>query len=198
MHRTTAALAATAALTAAASASITSIDDTFFGVEATVITFDEVPVGTSGPFDIGAASFGSTVITQDSLGAEPPAPSGVPYAFSTSVGVDDIIEVSFAYGLTAVGAYFDLTGGGRTVGAMTLEFYNADTLLGTVDAIPTTGNGGFVGGQTDGTLITRIVFRDTDPTSGISFRIDDLTFIPTPAAATLLALATPLTLRRRR
>ena len=184
-----------------AAGSLSSIGPTDFGGTPEEITFDEVPVDTLGPFSIGAATFSAGVIVdEDSLA--PPSDAGAPYLFTLSSGADDAAEVTFDYGMTAVGAYFDLRGSGFTVTTMELEFYNGATLLGTVAAVPTVGSGvlsgGWVGGETDGDLITRVVFRDTDPPSGISFRIDDLRFIPTPGTAALLGLAGIAGIRRRR
>lgn len=182
--------------------SISSIGPTDFGGTPEEITFDEVPVDTFGPFSIGAATFSEGVVTATMPGPVPPSDSGGAYLFTLSTGADDAVEVTFDHGMTAVGAFFDLRGSGFTVSTMNLEFYNGMTLLGTVAAVPTSGNnvlsGGWVGGATDGDLITRVVFRDTDPTSGISFRIDDLRFIPTPGTAMLIGAAGLVGVRRRR
>lgn len=172
-----------------------------FDASATVVTFDEVAVGTTIPFSVGIADFDGLggLVSDDDLGsAMPPSPSGRPYLYSGSVGVDDTIEVAFGAGQTAVGAYFDLAGSGSTVGVMQVEFYNGATLLGTLNAVPSVGTGGFVGGATDSDLITRVVFRDIDTTLPISFRLDDVTFVPAPGAAAALLVMGLCTARRRR
>ncbi len=186
---------------AGAHAAISPVGAAFFGAGSTTITFGEVPVNTPIPMTIGIASFtGTGGLTFSGGSGAPPAPSGDPYLFSGSSGNSDVIEVAFASPQSAAGAYFNTLGGGSLAGTLVLEFYNGASLLGSVDAVTsiTSGFGGFVGGESDSANITRIIFRDIDDTNAVSFRIDDLVFIPAPGAGALAALGLLAASRRRR
>ncbi len=184
----------------ACSAGIVAVGAGSFGPGSTTVTFDEVAVGTTIPFSVGMASFvGLSGVTSNvdlGLGMTP-APSGSPYLYSGSVGNDDVIEVKFGVAQRSVGAYFNTFGDLLLSGALQLEFYDGDTLLGILAGIPDPGTlGGFVGGQADSAMITRVIFRDTDPDNPVSFRLDDLMFVPAPGCLGLLLPC--LCLRRRR
>lgn len=179
---------------------ISPVTAAFFGGDATIVTFSEVSLGTTIPFSVGSASFGGLGgLTAGDLGTSaPPAPSGDPFLYTGSVGNDDTVEVTFGSPQQAVGAYFNLASDLFSGGALTLEFYNGAALLGTVDAVTNASVffGGFVGGSSDAQNITRVVFRETFFETPINFRLDDVTFVPSPCAAALLAGG--LLTRRRR
>ncbi|MBL8990849.1 MAG: hypothetical protein JNJ48_04630 [Phycisphaerae bacterium] len=167
-----------------------------------VVTFGEVPVGTTTPFTIAGATFGGLgALVTDPLGglADPPSISGGPLLYSMSVGNDDAIEVNFARAQRMVGAYFNILGDPTLSGQIVLEFYNGDSLLGVLPAVPIPGTfGGFIGGDAGAAVITRVIFRDTDTSAPVSFRIDDLMFVPAPGAAGVLVLLGAAAFRRRR
>jgi hypothetical protein len=169
-----------------------------FDSGATVVTFSEVPVGTHIPFRIGMANFvGLAGSTWDTLATyAPPSPSGPPY-LETATLPDDVIDVRFDSPLVAVGTYFDLKGAGSLMAVVRMELYGGADLLATLPANPIPGaTGGFVGGIADAPIITRAVLRDLNPSTGVSFRIDDLGMIvPEPTG---LALVSAMVLARRR
>jgi hypothetical protein len=179
---------------APASAGVTAIGPGDFGSDSTIITFDELAVGTSIPFTIGIAEFAGLFgsISDVPLGdAIPPAPSGAPYLSTGTLDDEDVIEVLLGSPQESVGAYFDIAGAGLLVGNVQLEFYSGATLLGTLAAVPDAGTtGGFVGGSAGSAIIDRVIFRDIDPAFGVSFRIDDFTFaVPAPATVLPMLLA---------
>ncbi|MFO0962037.1 MAG: hypothetical protein U0625_03930 [Phycisphaerales bacterium] len=175
-----------------ASAGITAIGPADFSGAANVVTFDEVAVGTSIPFTVGLAQFGGLGGTTSDFGAfgAPPAPSGVPYLQSNSVENDDVVEVVFGAAQSSVGAYFDTASNLFEGGSLRMEFYAGDTLLGILAAVPVGDTfGGWVGGTAGEAVITRVIFREMDADTPISFRIDDLTFeIPGPHVLGCLAV----------
>ena len=120
----------------------------------------------------------------------PPAPSGVPYLQSNSVENDDVVEVVFGAAQSSVGAYFDTASNLFEGGSLRMEFYAGDTLLGILAAVPVGDTfGGWVGGTAGEAVITRVIFREMDADTPISFRIDDLTFeIPGPHVLGCLAV----------
>ena len=186
------------------SAGITPVGAGSFSGSATVITFDEVAVGTSIPFTIGLADFVglSGIVDNTSMPVGfglPPAPSGVPYLYSGSVGDQDVIEIEFGAAMESVGAYFDVTDSVTSGGTLQMEFYSGATLLGIVAAVPDAGTfGGFVGGSAGSAVIDRVIFRDIDFSLPVSFRLDDLMFqVPGPGALVLFAIAAMVGGRRR-
>jgi len=190
------------AATSLAGADIVAIAPGDFSDSPTVVTFDEVALGATIPFSVGLAQFGGLGGFTSDLGpfGAPPSPSGPPYLQSSSVGNDDTIEVVFGAAQASVGAYFDTASDLFTGGSLRMEFYAGDMLLGSLDAMPEPGTfGGWVGGTAGAAIITRVVFRETDPDAAISFRIDDLTFaVPGPASIACLAVGAVILLRRRR
>ena len=186
------------------SAGITPVGAGSFSGSATVITFDEVAVGTTIPFTIGLADFvGLSGFVHDApmpVGfGLPPAPSGLPYLYTGSVGDQDVIEIEFGAAMESVGAYFDVTDSVTSGGTLQMEFYNGATLLGIVAAIPDAGTfGGFVGGSAGSAVIDRIIFRDIDFSLPVSFRLDDVMFqVPGPGALALFVVAAMVGGRRR-
>jgi hypothetical protein len=188
--------------TSLAGADITSIAAGDFGDAPHVVSFEEVALGATIPFTVGLAEFGGLGGFTSDLGpfGAPPGASGLPYLQSSSVGNDDTIEVVFGAAQASVGVYFDTASDLFTGGRLVMEFYAGDALLGSLEAIPDAGTfGGWIGGTAGEATITRVVFRETDPDSAISFRIDDLTFtVPGPATIACLAVVVTILPRRRR
>jgi len=185
-----------------AHAGFTSVDSSYFGAGTTVITFSEVPEFTAIPFTIGIADFIGLagIVTDDDAGgaSAPPAPSGGAYLYSGSVGNDDMIEILLGTPQEAVGAYFSILGGGGLLGMLQIELYSGDTLLGSLLASFDAGtSGGFLGASAGSAIIDRVIFRDIDDSIGISFRLDDVQFIPAGGPLALLPFAA-LARRRRR
>jgi len=181
---------------------VQNVDPSFFGLGSTAITFSEVPVGTQIPFSIDGANFIglSGSIRNDVLipPAYPPSPSGPPYLETATFNGQDIINVQFTMPQSAAGAYFDVQGNPPLFGIVVVDFYSGPTLLGTLAATPNPGTfGGFVGGNVGSTILTRVDFRDIDPAFGVSFRIDDLLFVPEPTSSCLFLLATLFLVRSR-
>lgn len=183
----------------AASAGIAGVGADYFGAGTTVITFEELALDTPLPFTIGIADFSGSggLITTFGEGdpAAPPAPSGGQFLYTGSDGMDDWIEVVLGAPQEAVGAYFNLGGGGTESAVVVLEVYSGDTLLGILETSPDENFGGFVGASAGRAIIDRVIFRDIDDSLPVSFRIDDFQFVPAPGGMLVIGLAA---LRRRR